>query len=145
MFRCNARPKENPAHFSLDVNLTLPAPERQPTGFEVLESSTTGKSEVLAELTQEQLLALIKKIQDLHAKHVPEIRTLILDHSALDERKYVVMDRDWANKRSIATGTTFAGTLALTTMIPLLFAMTTIERSSRTSSTRTNRPHFSET
>ena len=68
-----------------------------------MESSTTGKSEVLAELTQEQLVALIKKIQDLHAKHVPEIRTVILDHPALDERKYVIMDRDQASERFTAT------------------------------------------
>ncbi|KAG0287488.1 tRNA:m(4)X modification enzyme TRM13 [Linnemannia gamsii] len=104
LFRCNARPKENPTNYSLDINLTLPAPERQPTGFEVLESSTTGKSEVLAELTQEQLMALIKKIQDLHAKHVPEIRTLILDHPALDERKKIVKNIKHAHQQASLLG-----------------------------------------
>ncbi|KAF9132018.1 hypothetical protein BGW39_000949 [Mortierella sp. 14UC] len=104
LFRCNARPKENPAHFSQDVNLTLPAPERQPTGFEVTESTTSRKSEVLAALTQEQLVTLIKKIQDLHAKHVPEIRTVILDHPALDERKKTVKNIKHAHQQASLLG-----------------------------------------
>ncbi|KAF9102582.1 tRNA:m(4)X modification enzyme TRM13 [Mortierella sp. GBA35] len=104
LFKCNARPKENPAQYSLDINLTLPAPERQATGFEVSESTTTGKSEILAKLSQEQLVALIKKIQDLHAKHVPEIRTLILDHPALDERKKTVKNIKHAHQQASLLG-----------------------------------------
>ncbi|KAF9912831.1 hypothetical protein EC991_008697 [Linnemannia zychae] len=104
LFRCNARPKENPAHFSQDVNLTLAAPERRPSGFEVTESTTSRKSEVLAALTQEQLVALIKKIQDLHAKYVPEIRTVILDHPALDERKKTVKNIKHAHQQASLLG-----------------------------------------
>ncbi|KAF9921095.1 tRNA:m(4)X modification enzyme TRM13 [Linnemannia zychae] len=104
LFKCNARPKDNADYYSLDINLTLPAPARQPIGFEITESSTTSKSEVLAALSQEQLKALIKKIQDLYAKYVPEIRTLILDHSALDERKKTVKNIKHAHQQASLLG-----------------------------------------
>ncbi|KAK3847147.1 MAG: methyltransferase TRM13-domain-containing protein [Linnemannia gamsii] len=104
LFRCNARPKENASYFSQDVNLTLTAPERLPKGFEVTESTNSGKSEVLAALTQEQLVALIKKIQDLHAKYVPEIRTVILDNPALDERKKTVKNIKHAHQQASLLG-----------------------------------------
>lgn len=90
LFKCNARPKDTPAQFKLDANLTLPAPEKGSTTAPATEAYKGG-SEVLSTLSDEELMALIKKIQDLHAKYVPEIRTTILDHPALDERKYVYL------------------------------------------------------
>lgn len=99
LFKCNARPKDAPAQFKLDVNLTLPAPEKSTT-TSLLGSSTTtlseavkGGSEVLSALSDEELVNLIKKIQDLHAKYVPEIKTMILDHTAMDERRFVFFSR----------------------------------------------------
>lgn len=90
LFKCNARPKDAPAQFKLDANLTLTAPEKGSTTVSATEAYKGGSSEVLSTLSDEELMALIKKIQDLHATYVPEIRTMILDHSALDERKYVL-------------------------------------------------------
>jgi tRNA:m4X modification enzyme len=78
LYKCNARPKENPSLFCKDINLTL-QPEEVPT-------AATGV-DLLGKLSHEKLAELIQKIRDLHAKYVPEIRTSILSHSALDERK----------------------------------------------------------
>ncbi|KAF9187133.1 tRNA:m(4)X modification enzyme TRM13, partial [Haplosporangium sp. Z 767] len=93
LYKCNARPKDNPAQYCEDVNLTLPRPDKSTTSTSETASGaatptavTEGKSDVLSILSQEQLESFIKKIQDLHAKYVPEIRTMVLDHPALDER-----------------------------------------------------------
>ncbi|KAI7827120.1 methyltransferase TRM13-domain-containing protein [Gamsiella multidivaricata] len=106
LYKCNARPRDNPAQYSLDVNLTLPRPGQTtdngitPTGT----TTTTPKSDILATLSQEQLLSLIKKIQDLHSKCVPEIRTLILNHPALDERKRIVKNIKHAHQQASLLG-----------------------------------------
>ncbi|KAF8984654.1 hypothetical protein BGZ46_007360 [Entomortierella lignicola] len=113
LYKCNARPRDQAAHFSKDINLTLPCPSRSveisdisatETGSVESTSTNTAKADVLATLTQEQLLSLIKKIQDLHAKHVPEIRTLILDHPALDERKKILKNIKHAHQQASLLG-----------------------------------------
>ncbi|KAF9952054.1 tRNA:m(4)X modification enzyme TRM13 [Mortierella alpina] len=105
LFKCNARPKDNPAQFSLDVNLSLPRPEKaSDTTPATSETNASGKSEVLTALSQDQLMSLIKKIQDLHAKYVPEIRKQVLDHPALDERKKTVKNIKHAHQQASLLG-----------------------------------------
>ncbi|KAI1317187.1 hypothetical protein EDD11_008879 [Mortierella claussenii] len=108
LYKCNARPKDGPAQFSKDINLTLPAPKEPVDSIEGSEKSEGApkrpKADVLATLTQTQLVALIKKIQDLHAKYVPKIRTLILDHPALDERKKLVKNIKHAHQQASLLG-----------------------------------------
>ncbi|GJJ68695.1 tRNA:m4X modification enzyme [Entomortierella parvispora] len=103
LFKCNARPKDAPAQFKLDANLTLPAPEKASTTSSANEAYKGG-SEVLSTLSDEELMALIKKIQDLHAKYVPEIKTMILDHPALDERKKVTKNIKHAHQQASLIG-----------------------------------------
>ncbi|KAG0302249.1 tRNA:m(4)X modification enzyme TRM13 [Dissophora globulifera] len=111
LYKCNARPRENKAHFSLDINLALPRLESPVdpitmTEDEILStpSDNKAKRDLLAKLSQEQLLSLIKKIQSLHAKYVPSIRTLILDHPALDERKKMVKNIKHAHQQASLLG-----------------------------------------
>ncbi|KAI8605742.1 methyltransferase TRM13-domain-containing protein [Dissophora ornata] len=112
LYKCNARPRDNPAQFSLDVNISLPrpaAPVDDNTASGVASATATrtnrmARSDVLAALSKEQLLLLIKKIQDLHTKYVPEIRTLILDHPALDERKKIVKNIKHAHQQASLLG-----------------------------------------
>ncbi|KAG9323910.1 hypothetical protein KVV02_006276 [Mortierella alpina] len=113
LFKCNARPKDNPAQFSLDINLSMPRPETASSSPSASSSETTtaisttssnGKSEVLTALSQDQLMSLIKKIQDLHAKYVPEIRKEVLDHPALDERKKTVKNIKHAHQQASLLG-----------------------------------------
>lgn len=111
LFKCNARPKDNPAQFSLDINLSMPRPEEASSSATTSDataatSATTpsGKSEVLTALSQDQLMSLIKKIQDLHAKYVPEIRKQVLDHPALDERKKSVKNIKHAHQQASLLG-----------------------------------------
>ncbi|KAG0002803.1 tRNA:m(4)X modification enzyme TRM13 [Entomortierella chlamydospora] len=114
LYKCNARPRDAAAHFSKDINLTLPNPKRSietndvsaaETGSaESATTSSTVKPDILATLSQEQLMSLIKKIQDSHAKHVPEIRTLILDHPALDERKKILKNIKHAHQQASLLG-----------------------------------------
>lgn len=101
LYKCNARPRNTAAQFLLDVNLTLPRPSQlteskndatsatAESAGSLSQTTTEVKSDILSTLSDEQLLSLIKKVQDMYDKHVPEIRTLVLDHPALDERKYV--------------------------------------------------------
>ncbi|KAF9988031.1 hypothetical protein BGZ65_000205 [Modicella reniformis] len=113
LYKCNARPRDNPAQFSLNVNLTLSRPS-QPTevnqstaleGITGTPQTTSGtRSDLLSTLTDEQLLALIKKVQDMYTKHVPEFRTLILDHPALDERKKIVKNIKHAHQQASLLG-----------------------------------------
>ncbi|KAG0046214.1 tRNA:m(4)X modification enzyme TRM13 [Gryganskiella cystojenkinii] len=108
LYKCNARPKEDPAQYKLDVNLTLPAPEKATStaieGEVASGDSTRGGSEVLSTLSDEELVVLIKKIQDLHAKYVPEIKTMILDHPALDERKKTIKNIKHAHQQASLIG-----------------------------------------
>ncbi|KAG0197817.1 hypothetical protein BGX28_008695 [Mortierella sp. GBA30] len=118
LYKCNARPKDNPAQFSLDVNLTLPRPEKNnasPNNATELETTAIStpvnliakgdkKSDVLTTLSQEQLMKLIKKIQELHSKYVPEIKKLVLDHPALDERKKTVKNIKHAHQQASLLG-----------------------------------------
>ncbi|KAF8950668.1 tRNA:m(4)X modification enzyme TRM13 [Haplosporangium bisporale] len=95
LYKCNARPKENPSLFCKDVNLTL-QPEEAPT-------ATTGV-DLLGKLSHEKLAELIQKIRDLHAKYVPEIGTSILSHSALDERKKITKNIKHAHQQASLLG-----------------------------------------
>ncbi|KAF9184830.1 tRNA:m(4)X modification enzyme TRM13, partial [Haplosporangium sp. Z 11] len=111
LYKCNARPKDNPAQYCEDVNLTLPRPDKSTTSTSETASGaatptavTEGKSDVLSILSQEQLESFIKKIQDLHAKYVPEIRTMVLDHPALDERKKTVKNIKHAHQQASLLG-----------------------------------------
>ncbi|KAF9437574.1 tRNA:m(4)X modification enzyme TRM13 [Entomortierella beljakovae] len=113
LYKCNARPREAPSLFSKDVNLALPSPTGSKDIKDILlesieptepTSNSNPKPDVLATLSQEQLGSLINKIQDLYAKHVPEIRTVILDHSALDERKKIVKNVKHAHQQASLLG-----------------------------------------
>lgn len=73
--KCNSRPKPNPPYFSLNINCTLPTP-------------TNEERILLSELNKESLDELIAKVNSWHDQFVPEIKTLILDHEAVKEKKY---------------------------------------------------------
>ncbi|KAF9111180.1 tRNA:m(4)X modification enzyme TRM13 [Mortierella sp. AM989] len=113
LYKCNARPKDAPAHFSKDINLSLPDPTKsieidetnaEIGSTELAPANGAVKADILATLSQEQLLSLIKKIQDLYTKYVPEIRTVILDHPALDERKKIVKNIKHAHQQASLLG-----------------------------------------
>ncbi|KAF9580075.1 hypothetical protein BGW38_003414 [Lunasporangiospora selenospora] len=105
LYKCNARPKEGTAHFKADINLSLPRPEtvQTPSG-ESMPASTVLSRDMLGKLSKDRLMALIQKIQDLHAKYVPEIRTMILDHPALDERKKNIKNIKHAHQQASLLG-----------------------------------------
>lgn len=116
LYKCNSRPRDTPAQFLLDVNLTIPRPPQsteskndttpvtdESTGLSS-QATTEVRSDILSTLTDEQLLSLIKKVQEMYDKHVPEMRTLILDHPALDERKKIVKDIKHAHQQASLLG-----------------------------------------
>ncbi|KAK3825534.1 MAG: methyltransferase TRM13-domain-containing protein [Benniella sp.] len=104
LYKCNARPRDHSSQFSLDVNLTLPRPLQSTESSGSSQATGEARTDILSTLTDEQLLNLIKKVQDMYHKHVPEIRTLILDHSALDERKKAVKNIKHAHQQASLLG-----------------------------------------
>ncbi|CAG8506336.1 15400_t:CDS:2 [Acaulospora colombiana] len=74
-YKCNSRPKPNPPYFSLNINCTLPAPERD------------GRF-ALSELDKEALERLIHDVDIWFDRIVLDIKTLVLDHEALREKMY---------------------------------------------------------
>ncbi|KAF9915517.1 hypothetical protein BX616_005996 [Lobosporangium transversale] len=113
LYKCNARPKDEPAQYSKDINLTLPAPKgssdigdsqgaAQPSNSGAKAIQTN--SDILSTLSSDQFVALVKKIQDMYTKYVPEIQTVILDHPALDERKKMIKNIKHARQQASLLG-----------------------------------------
>ncbi|CAG8434715.1 2218_t:CDS:10 [Funneliformis mosseae] len=72
--KCNARPPPIPSYFSLNINCTLPFPE--------FEEKVT-----LSHLSKETLDILINNVNQWFQKLVPSIKTEVLDHLVLKEKK----------------------------------------------------------
>ncbi|KAG0346732.1 tRNA:m(4)X modification enzyme TRM13 [Podila humilis] len=95
LYKCNARPKDAPSLFCKDVNLTLQR-EANPGVHTPVD--------MLGNLSQERLIKLIQKVRDIHAKYVPKIRTAILDHSALDDRRKITKNVKHAHQQASLLG-----------------------------------------
>ncbi|KAF9976872.1 tRNA:m(4)X modification enzyme TRM13 [Actinomortierella ambigua] len=90
--RCNARPKISAAYVQ-DINLSLPEP-----------AEPILAQDMLSKLTPEELLALVAKIEALCDKYLPPIRTMILDHPALNERKKTIKNIKHAHQQASLLG-----------------------------------------
>ncbi|RUS18711.1 methyltransferase TRM13-domain-containing protein [Endogone sp. FLAS-F59071] len=93
--RCNSRPRPPDPWVSLNCNVTLPLTQEE-LDFQSGERShklhhvQPWLARVrLAELPREELKELMAKVRKVYEKEVKEIRTEVLDHEAMKERKYV--------------------------------------------------------
>ncbi|RHZ50622.1 hypothetical protein Glove_494g4 [Diversispora epigaea] len=78
--KCNSRPKPNPPYFNLNINCTLPIPQNE-------------ERFLLSELNNESLEKLIANVNNWYDQFAPEIKTLILDHEAVKEKKEILKNR----------------------------------------------------
>ncbi|KAG0241322.1 tRNA:m(4)X modification enzyme TRM13 [Actinomortierella wolfii] len=90
--RCNARPRGSVAYVQ-DINLTLPEP-----------TESILAQDMLTKLTSSELLDLVTKVEALYDKYVPPIRTMILDHPAMDERKKTIQNIKHAQQQGSLLG-----------------------------------------
>ncbi|KAF9164349.1 hypothetical protein DFQ26_001560 [Actinomortierella ambigua] len=90
--RCNARPRTSAAHVQ-DINLTLPEP-----------AEPILAQDMLSKLSPAELLALVTKVEALCDKYLPPIRTMILDHPVMDERKKSIKNIKHAHQQASLLG-----------------------------------------
>jgi hypothetical protein len=74
--KCNSRPPPTPPYFSSNINCTLSSSE--------LEEKVT-----LSNLSKEILDKLINNVNQWFQQLVPNIKTEVMDHMVLKEKKYV--------------------------------------------------------
>lgn len=72
--KCNSRPPPTPPYFSSNINCILPSPE--------LEEKVT-----LSDLSKEIFDKLISNVNQWYQQLIPDIRTEVMDHMVLKEKK----------------------------------------------------------
>ncbi len=80
--KCNFRPLPTPPYFSLNINCTLPFPESE-------------ERVTLSDLSKETLNRLINNVNQWFQQLVPNIKTEVLDHMVLKEKKYASFELEF--------------------------------------------------
>ncbi|GES74075.1 tRNA:m(4)X modification enzyme TRM13 homolog [Rhizophagus clarus] len=89
--KCNSRPPPTPPYFSSNINCTLPSPE--------LEEKVT-----LSDLSKETVDKLISNVNQWHQQLVPDIKTEVMDHMVLKDKKESTKNRKHAVQQASLIG-----------------------------------------
>ncbi|CAB5377882.1 unnamed protein product [Rhizophagus irregularis] len=89
--KCNSRPPPTPPYFSSNINCILPSPE--------LEEKVT-----LSDLSKEIFDKLISNVNQWYQQLIPDIRTEVMDHMVLKEKKESTKNRKHAVQQASLIG-----------------------------------------
>lgn len=109
-FRCNARPREQPACYSLNVNCTLPLSQEELEFQKNIYSHQKMFVQPwlarvqLSELSKEELNSIIDKVSTAYDEHVEPTKTDILTHPTSEKKRATIKNVKNLNQLSSLMG-----------------------------------------